>query len=187
MTNNNQPPGLREAVGYFTTAAALQEAIDELLTSGFNRAELSLLASEDAVKKKLGHIYGSVEEIEDDDQIPRSAYISRESVAAGEAALIGTPLYIAATLALGVILASGGTLAAAMAGAAAAGGAGGIAGSVLAALLGNERAKLVEEQLDHGGLLLWVRTWNDADEKRASDIMARHSGHDVHIHTVNPA
>ena len=42
---------IREAVGYFETADALQEAIDELMSSGFDRAELSLLAAEHAARK----------------------------------------------------------------------------------------------------------------------------------------
>jgi hypothetical protein len=45
---------IREAVGVFHDPASLQEAIDELLSSGFDRAELSLLAGEHAVEEKLG-------------------------------------------------------------------------------------------------------------------------------------
>ena len=48
---------VREAVGVFNRAEELQHAIDELLSSGFHRAELSLLASEQAVEEKLGHRY----------------------------------------------------------------------------------------------------------------------------------
>ena len=48
---------VREAVAVFETAETLQAAIDELLISGFNRAELSLLAGEHAVEEKLGHHY----------------------------------------------------------------------------------------------------------------------------------
>jgi hypothetical protein len=29
---------------------------------------------------------------------------------------------------------------------------------------------------------LWVRTWDAADEKRAVEILAKHSGQDVHVH-----
>jgi hypothetical protein len=46
---------VREAVGVFNRPGDLQVAIDELLSSGFDRAELSLLASEHAVEEKLGH------------------------------------------------------------------------------------------------------------------------------------
>lgn len=53
----------REAVGVFRSAEDLQLAIDELLTSGFDRAELSLLASEEAVEKELGHAYRKTTEL----------------------------------------------------------------------------------------------------------------------------
>ena len=67
----------REAVGVFHDEGALQDAVDELLISGFDRSSLSLLASECAVQQKLGHRYDKVTEIEDDLQVPRIAYIVR--------------------------------------------------------------------------------------------------------------
>lgn len=73
----------REVVGVFNDETSLQEAIDELLTSGFDRAEVSLLAGEDAVVEKLGHKYKKVEEIEDHAAAPRADYVDAESV--GEA------------------------------------------------------------------------------------------------------
>lgn len=45
----------REAVGVFSHPKDLQDAIDQFLRSGFDRAELSLLAGEHAVEEKLGH------------------------------------------------------------------------------------------------------------------------------------
>ena len=45
-------------------------AIDELLSSGFDRAELSLLASEDAVATKLGGYYRPAGELADDPAVP---------------------------------------------------------------------------------------------------------------------
>ena len=51
---DDQPDTIREAVGVFASENDLQAAIDELLSSGFHRAELSLLASEEAVNEKLG-------------------------------------------------------------------------------------------------------------------------------------
>jgi hypothetical protein len=57
MPPENEATTVREAVGVFATPETLQEAIDELMSSGFDRADLSLLASEDAVEAKLGHMY----------------------------------------------------------------------------------------------------------------------------------
>lgn len=184
MAETDAPGVVREAVGYFKTPEALQDAIDELLSSGFDRAEVSLLASERTVDEKLGHHYQKVSELEDNAEVPRTFYIPNESVGGGEGALIAVPLYVAALATIGVIVTSGASLAATIAGAVLAGGAGGAIGTALAALVGQHHARYLEEQLEHGGLLLWVRTWDAADERRAVDIMKRHSGQDVHVHDL---
>ena len=51
---------VREAVGVFSRAEELEDAIDDLLSSGFHCAELSPLASAHAVEEKLGHRYEKV-------------------------------------------------------------------------------------------------------------------------------
>ncbi len=51
---------IREAVGVFHDTAALEAAIDELSSAGFDRAEISLLADEATVAAKLGHLYDKV-------------------------------------------------------------------------------------------------------------------------------
>lgn len=176
--------GLREAVAVFEQPESLQEAVDELLSAGFDRAELSLLASEEAVESKLGHRYRKVAELEDDDAVPREAYVSTETRGDAEGALIGSLLYVGGVAAAGAVVASGGALAAVLAGAAMAGGAGALVGSLLATWVGERHARHLQEQLDHGGLLLWVRTRDAAHEKRAVEILSRHSGRDVHLHEL---
>jgi hypothetical protein len=173
---------VREAVAVFDTAHTLQNAIDELLSSGFHRAELSLLAREADVVSKLGHKYRKASEIADDPSVPRAAYVSTEAIGDSQGAVIGTLIYVGAGLLMGPVAASGGTLAAIAAAAALGGGAGGLAGTWLAQLLGDQRAQHIQQQLDHGGLLLWVRTWNAERENVAVEILKRHGGRDVHVH-----
>jgi hypothetical protein len=184
MARAYRPPPLREAVGVFETAEGLEDAIDELLSSGFDRAELSLLANERAVQEKLGHVYQRVEELEDDARAPRTAFVSTESRGDAEGALIGGPMYLGAMLAAGGIVASGGTLAGAFLAAALAGGAGAAAGSAFARLIEYHHADHLAEQLGRGGLLLWVRTRTPEREARAIEILARHSARDVHVHSI---
>lgn len=50
---DDQPQTIREAVGVFANENDLQAAIDEPPSSGFHRAELSLLGSEEAVNATL--------------------------------------------------------------------------------------------------------------------------------------
>lgn len=175
---------VREAVGVFSRPEDLQDAIDELLSSGFHRAELSLLASEHAVEEKLGHRYEKVSALANDPTIPRAAYVSTEAIGGAEGGLIGGLMYVGAVVAAGAIVASGGTLAAAIAAAALAGGAGGLIGSILAKWVGDHHAHYLQEQMDRGGLLLWVHTRDVALEKRAVEILQKHSAGDVHVHAL---
>ena len=62
------------------------------------------------------------------------------------------------------------------------GGSGAALGSLLAALIGRQHGEYVADQIEHGGLALWVRTWNAGDERRAMQILKAHSGRDVHLH-----
>ena len=52
-----------EVVGVFHTAEDLEAAIEDLLKSGFDRAQLGLLASERAIEDKLKHRYRRVAEL----------------------------------------------------------------------------------------------------------------------------
>ena len=93
-------------------------------------------------------------------------------------------MYVGAVAAAGAIVASGGTLAAAILGAAMTGGAGGLIGSFLARWVGEEHGRHLQGQVDRGGLLLWVRTWDAGDEERAMRILKSHSGDQVHVHAL---
>jgi hypothetical protein len=175
---------VREAVGVFSSPENLQDAIDELLSSGFHRAELSLLASERAVKDKLHNRYEKVSALADDPTVPRAAYVSTGAIGDAEGGLIGGLMYVGAMVAAGAIVASGGTIAAAITAAALAGGAGGFVGSILAKWVGDHHAHYLQEQMDHGGLLLWVHTRDVTLEERAVEILSKHSGIDVHVHAL---
>lgn len=172
----------REAVGIFRSPQGLQGAIDELLRSGFHRAELSLLASEAAVSEKLGHLYTKVDVLADDPEVPRAAYVAGEDIGDAEGGIIGGLIYVGATVAAGAVVASGGTLLAAVTGAALAGGTGGLIGSVLAKWLGDHHAHHLQEQIERGGLLLWVRTPDAAREERAIQVLGKYSAEKIHVH-----
>jgi hypothetical protein len=152
----------REAVGVFHDVATLERAIDELESSGFDRSALSLLAGEDTIAEKLGHRFERVEYYEDDEAVPRAAYISREAVGDAEGGLVGGLVYVGAV----------------------AGGLGGVIGSALAGLVGEHHARSLQKQLDRGGILLWVRTPDAEHEARATAILGRHAATDVHVHDL---
>ncbi|MEH6662806.1 MAG: hypothetical protein V7679_14240 [Parasphingorhabdus sp.] len=173
---------IREAVGIFDSEEQLQAAIDDLLSHGFNRAEISVLAPVAAVEEKLGHRFKSVAELEDDPEAMSKAYVPVETIGDAEGAVIGSLLYVGAFAGI-VLVASGGALAAALA-ALALGGSGTALGVVLAQFIKQHHADYIAEQLEKGGLLLWVRTWDQKDEAKAVELLSAHSAHDVHIHAL---
>lgn len=178
---------VREAVGAFTSAEALEAAVDELVLGGFARADLSVLASRRAIEEKLGHAVGSTRALEDDPEVPTVAYVARETVGDAEGAVIGGFLYVGALAGMLPILATGGAVAAALV-ATVVGGAGGAAvGGVLAGMIGRSHAEHLTEHLEKGGLLLWVRTHDLEHEKKATAILERHGGEDVHVHGIPDA
>jgi outer membrane lipoprotein SlyB len=172
---------VREAVAVFDDVSALDAAVEELREVGFRRGDINLLATEDAVQKKLGHRYERVEELEDEPDAPRVTYRTPATIGESEDILVGSLTYLPAVVAAGTVVASAGIVAAAVTGTAIAGA---LIGTVLARWLDKQHAEHLQEQLDRGGLLLWVRTPDAAAERRAIEVLTRHSAHDVHIHEL---
>lgn len=181
---NGGSAAIREAVGVFHDETALQSAADELLNHGFDRSHLSLLASDKAIEEKLGHAYEKVSELEDETKAPHLAYIGSDSRTEAKGMAVGGLAYVGAIGTVGLIVASGGTLAAAIIGAALAGGAGGVIGAFLSRFIEDQHAHRLQEQLGHGGLLLWVRTTDPEHEGQAITILKRNGAEDVHVHDL---
>src|SRR5918995_1111712 len=85
-----------EAVAVFHDVSDLDAAVGELRAAGFGHDDISLLATEQAVNRKLGHRYERVEELEDDPAAPRIAYRTRASLGDSEDRLIGSLTYLPA-------------------------------------------------------------------------------------------
>jgi VIT1/CCC1 family predicted Fe2+/Mn2+ transporter len=173
---------LREVVGLFDTVDTLQSAIDDLLTGGFDRSEISLLAEEDKVREKLGDTDVSADSLEDSPRAPRTPYIDNESLNIGKASIVGVLFYVGVIVGAGVSFAWGLSLTSAIAVGLLTGGGAGVLGLVISKLVGDRQTKWAQSQLKHGGLLLWARVWNDERERAAMEIMQRHGGRDVHAH-----
>jgi len=184
MATSQSTATVREAVGVFHDRDSFLDAVEELLSAGFDRSDLSLLAGERAVEEKLGHNYEKVQELEDEAAVPRVAFVGTHSLAEAKTGVIGGLAYIGAMAAVGAVVASGGALAATIAAAVAAGGGGGLLGAWAARYLGRDRAKALQHQLDHGGLLLWVHLRDQAHEQRAVKTLSRYGAEDVHVHAL---
>ena len=168
-----------EAVAIFHDVADLDAAVEKLIEAGFDKGDVSLLASEATVGEKLGHRYGRVEEMEDEPRAPRVAYRTLAEFADNERTIANSLTYLPAVIAAGTVVASAGVVAAAITGAAVGGA---VLSTVLARWLDKTHADHLQEQLEHGGLLLWVNAPTEEKQEAAVRILKGHAASDVHVH-----
>jgi hypothetical protein len=167
---------IREVAAVFDDENSLDQAVYALETRGFDRAAFSLLASEEAVAKKLGHRYRQVKEVEDEPNVPRDTFFSR--ISRLEADYLPAPIFAS----IGVLALAGiGSVLSVLVAA----GAGAALGVALGRVFHEHFATLVREQLARGGLLLWVNVRNPDEEKTALEVLSAHSAHDVHAHDIS--
>lgn len=173
---------MREAVGVFGNEKSMRAAADELMVSGFDRADLSILSREKTVERGLGHSYDRVSELEDDPDVATRAYIGTDSLTEAKAAIVAVPCFIGAVAVAGALTASGSSTLEILLWAVVAGIIGGLVGSIFANIVSKRQGDYLREQLKHGGIALWVRTVDVEHEKRACDILKRADGTDIHVH-----
>ena len=176
-----QTATLREAVALFHDPERLDSAVSELQGSGFDRAEISLLAREGILDGQLAKDYADTHDAEADPDAPRQAVVAETDVR--QARTLGTSMaaVVGAFAALGITIFSGGAAAAALAAAAAAGGGAGAIGYALGQRAGRSEDDYIRGQIERGGVLLWVRARDPEHERRAGEILARHGATDIRI------
>jgi hypothetical protein len=171
-----------EAVGVFDRVEDLQAAFYDLRSLGFSRHDISLLGRQEVLEQKLGRAYWQAEDLEDDPNAPRAAFVSEDAIGALQGGIAGGFFYVGSMIALAAMLGPASTLAASIAAVAI----GGTPAAVLGVLLARRAAKPHLEnyanQIAHGGLLLWVRVHDKTQEELAVKILKGHSGRDVHVH-----
>jgi hypothetical protein len=175
---------VREAVGVFESSESLERAVDELQVAGFDRAQLSLLATDEALRASFGDRYRTTRDFEDETGVPHASYVETDSKVEAKATAVSALAYVGAVASAAAVVASGGAVAGALAAAVAAGGAGGAVGAYLSRFIEARHAHMLEEQLKHGGLLLWVRTPDDKAEARAQEVLSSCEAKDVHVHDI---
>jgi hypothetical protein len=171
-------PLIREAVAAFNDSETLQQAVADLQSHGFDRSEISFLA-----RGGLDH-QDDTRRAEDDPRAPRDAATTDADMR--QARVLGTSLaaVLAGFAAAGFTVMTGGVVALAAGAAVLAAGGVGAAGALVGRAAGEEEKDFLQEQIDRGGVLLWVRIRDAEAERRALDILRRHSAHDVHVHDL---
>jgi hypothetical protein len=172
---------VREAVAVFDDVGELEAAVEDLKAAGFAEDAFSLLAADEAVERKLGHLYQRVEELEDEDAAPRRRYAALNRLGDREDRVASAVTMLPDLIAAGTVVGSSGPLAATIAGLTSAGA---TLATVFSHFMNRSHADWLQEQLDRGGLLLWVRTPMEESERAAVAVLTQHATHDVHIHEV---
>ena len=171
----------REVVGIFDTPESLEATMAELSNSGFDRADMSLLGQKSLLVPEPT-TEGSSEDIADDPTVQRDAIVTEPDIRQSRTLAAGMAGVAAAFLASGATIMTGGTALAAIIGAAAAGGGATIAVDAIGKLLAEKRSAFLEEQIRHGGIVLWVTLPAPERETQVKKIMTRNGAIAVHVH-----
>ena len=174
---------MREAVGIFDDAVTLEEALADLRANGFADSDLSILAGEEAIEEKLGHGLRTAQNAEDDQWGPREPVIPAAELAGHERTMANAWSIMPILLGAGVVVATTGPLAAIVVGAVTAGT---LLSTTLYGLVDSRYAQHLDEQLQRGRVLLWVRTVDADKERVAVELLGKHAAHDVQVHEVRP-
>jgi len=171
-----------EAVGIFDTFESLQKAVYDLMMTGFSRYDISLLGDQKVLEEKLGTAYWTAPELADNPDAPRAAFVSEEAIGELEGAIAGGLFFLGSYIAMLALLTPASTIAASIAAIAIGGSPTAVLGTLLARRVGKHHKDYYANQIQHGGILLWVRTSDKQKEELAVKILKGHSGHDVHVH-----
>lgn len=184
MTTKASTTSVREAVGIFINAQPLQSTIRDLQAAGFTAEQLGLLASEDVVARSLGELYTRINNKSDSPQSPAIAFIGKDTTEGSVGVLGGSLYFVGASGVMGAVVASaavfGGALLAAVGGIVGVG----LVGALVASVIHQSDAEYLQQQVDEGHMLLFVRIVDSATEKQALDILTRHCAVEVKMYDV---
>ncbi len=176
------PGEYKEVVGVFMSKDDLQRAIRELEGIAFPRQDISVMGTRADLERVFGAKVVPPEFAIDNPDTPRQAPSRPEEQTIGAAGMIGGTAYVGA---MALALTAGAVTFPAIISAAVIGGiGGGTLGAILTKILGNRYNRHIEEQVEKGGLLLWVRTPDNEREDLANRIMITNNAYQVHMHQI---
>jgi hypothetical protein len=169
---------VREVAGVFHSRQALEDAVEDLLLNGFDRADIDQLASFDEFLRRLP-VPVAPEEAADLTPTPRQPVSTGDDVTL---ALVVTVSLIGAAagtaVAYGVLTSGGSSSSAAIFGTLVGLAAGGAVGLVMARVWRRE-----DFEFDRG-IVLWVRVRSPKQEEKAQEILLRNAGRAVRVHEI---
>jgi hypothetical protein len=176
---------VREVTGVFYSHADLEDAVDALLLSGFDRSDIDEAADPEEMRHRLGDIYVAAEELADVPHAARRPFFKWDDISTAVAvggSLFGSAVALAAAF---VVLVSGGGprttgIVAVIAGTLA----GVTAALTVAHYLRRERRRGLDSLMATRGLILWVRVHSPQREELAERILREHGARAVRVHEV---
>ena len=174
---------VREAAGIFCARGELDAAANALLLSGFDRADIDLVAR-DATREKLG-IDIPPEEMPEVPGIPRRPLLGREDFVITAAMATGILVFAGAAIGVGFVIASGGTATMAIIAAVAGSAIAGVIGHYVICLIRRERLPAFDTESARGEFALLVRVRSPEQETRAQEILRGHGAAAVRVHEID--
>ena len=173
----NQRENRSLVTGMFTDRDNAERAYNSLNSRGYTKDDIHVMMSD---KARDTHFGNTVVETELGNKALEgtgtgAAIGTTLGAAAAAIAAIGTNLILPG---LGLIVA--GPLAAGLAGAGAGAAAGGIIGALIGAGIPEERAKIYEDGVKKGNIVLGVNTRNDEDADYFADEWKNYKGQEIH-------
>ncbi len=175
---------IREAVGMFNNVDALYDCIDDLQTHGFDRSDITLLDHPHLTEGLARNSPLDTHEAEDNPAAVRGAFIDPQSLGDAEGALIGLPLYVFTLVGAGIAASFGLSTTVIVTIAAVAGLTGALLGGGAALWLKRRHDSYYKDQVEHGGIPLWVHTKDPAHEKQAMESLKSCNAEDIHMHDM---
>ena len=160
LTEETVPAEVREVVALFSTRAGFDRAVEALLAAGFDRADLSVLASHASL------------DAADPKGKPRDEALT---------GLVGELKYAFPLTTAGLIAIVGGPIEAALAALVAAGVGGAAIKDYLDELTSHPKPDEFTRALEAGGVILWVRIETPDQEAQAAALLEREGGVNVHV------
>jgi hypothetical protein len=177
---------VREVAGVFHSRKRLNDAIQELLVAGFDRADIDVMAGLDAVGRRHGFAHVAPEELPDIPQVPRRPVIAPEDVTLTWAMTVGIFVFVGAAIgALIVIMSGGSTLSSILAAVLGAVLGGGLTAWFMARMARRAEDEAMEAQTAAHGIVLWARVHSDKQEDDARCILERNDGRAVRVHEID--
>lgn len=172
----NTSTGRNWLTGSFRDRASAENAYNSLTSRGYTRDDINLMMSDDTRKRYFS-----------DDNDTGLGTKAMEGAGTGGAiggtvgAILAALTAVGTSIAIpGLGLVVAGPIAAALAGAGAGGLTGGLIGAMIGAGIPEDRAKLYDEDIRNGGIVMGVNPRNDEDATYFEQEWKRHQGQNIY-------